>query len=228
VIVQVGGDNLLDTAPFLGAFTFHFRPESGEAREDIQLIQLSGGGIEVSFPYITESTRLIMIANKEVRLKISFSQIPGDFVATALANPTNALAQLLAQETVDTDPPTSLNLFQIMQEGAVRVFPAFGVIQTYPTGGFLRLEMTPVAAARDPQFTAGQALVALSDAIGFFDPAYAPTYDKPNGTPGTLNQGDKVKVVEVDSDGQLMVQSSRVGERTRVDAWLVQVDPSPQ
>src|SRR5690349_17416810 len=41
VIVQLGGDNLLDTAEFRGAFTFHFRPENGEAREDIQVIQLS-------------------------------------------------------------------------------------------------------------------------------------------------------------------------------------------
>ncbi len=216
VVVQTGGDDLLSSAEILGVFTLHFRSLLTGFSEDFQVVQFSGGGIELSFPFLQEDIRFVLVANKEVRVRISYTDSTDDFLAQNSANPRSRFLQALAREQVVLDAPETLDLFQMMEEGVSRIYPHSGLILVYPTGGYLRLEMSPVAAIRDPAFDAG---VIVEPIEGSF-PGYVTAE---TGTSNTLNDGDTVNVVRIDENGQLIVSSLKVGEGATVDAWFLEV-----
>jgi hypothetical protein len=232
VIIQFGADSLLETAEILGVFTLHFRPINGTANADLQLLQLSGGSIEISFPFITEDTRVVLMSNKDVSLRISLTANKDDFLAQNAANPTDGFSHLLAREPVNTDttqPRATLSLSQIMQEGAVRIYPAVGLISTYPTGGFIRLEMSPVAAQRVEfsQLAVGTVFVR---AIQGLQAQYF-ILNNPNTAYNTLtNEPDMSvppKTLEVaridDQTGELIVETP--GGDAFIESWFVEVVP---
>ncbi len=218
VVVQIGGDDLLSSAEILGVFTLHFRSLLTGFSEDFQVVQLSGGGIELSFPFLQEDTRFVLVANKEVRVRISYTDSTEDFLAQNSANPRPHFLQALEREQVILDSPETLNLFQMMEEGASRIYPHSGLILVYPTGGYLRLEMTPVAAMRDPAFDVG---VIVEPIEGSF-PVYVTAE---SGSSNTLNDGDTANVVQIDETGQLIISSLKVGEGATVDSWFLEVVP---
>ncbi len=212
MIVQVGGNALLDESEILGSTAFHFMGTTPESQKNIQVMQLTESAIDLSFPFLKEDTGFVLLANKNITVKRSFTENEADFLSQKIGNEHRGFISEMERE--------SLDLFKIMSEGFFRIYPASGLLEVYPTQGFLRLEMPASPARRNPPFEANQTVGALTikgvkaryylegraDALGSLETTSRP-----------------IPVVNVDDDGQLIVTASN--QTVIIEAWLVEVKP---
>jgi hypothetical protein len=187
---------------------------------------MSGGGIELSFPFIKANTRLIVIANKYVDLLVSDPQNTSNFVAKFNSNATEGFSQLLGLEVASTGEQTTLNLFQMMNEGAVRIYPAFGaILSNYPPNSFMRLEMSPLAARRD-DLSAGvliRAIKGLQAQYWILTNLNEP-YNTLDNPPGATVEPKPLEVVGIDPETHDL-QIKTAGGTARIESWFVEVVP---
>jgi hypothetical protein len=213
VIVQGGGDSQLDNAPVIGVIGLYFPVQAGIGLDNMQILQLTGTNIEITFPYLLENTDFALVANKNVTVMRSF---PGsDFIMHKLSIPRSDFIIELANMT------TPLNLFQnIMYPSEFRMYPAFGTTATYPANGVIRLDVSDSAVEREPEFTAGQVIGPIADLT--VDYYFASAERANDGPLGSLKPGINGTVVNVDDTGRLIIKSPN-NQEVIIPAWLVEV-----
>ena len=208
LIVNPNGQDGIDSQPIAGVFAFHFIPDPGsKTLDDIQVIQLSEGSIDVSFPYLHQDTHYVLIANKGVGIRRSFS--PSDaFTSLLIADSRPLFVQDLQRK--------SLDLFQIMDAGKVKIYPDSGLFSEYPAGGFLKLEMEPDAPNR--HFSAGDTIHPLEGTrANYF------LLDRPAEVYGALlSPTDTANIAKVDDQGQLRIVDPAGTNEVIIQGWLVE------
>lgn len=212
--------SVIPPTSILGAFSLHFRPSLGGFSQDIQLIQTSPGGIEVSFPGIlSETTRFVAIGNKDFGVQISFAEFLNRPLQPIPANPRVNFIELLERQRFPIDGEIPLDLFILMAEGGVRFYPFGGVVYEYPAQGFIRFDTSPIQSEREVSFIANNGeTITVIPIVGA-----TPGYDAiENESTQYMGVEDRAQVVEV-RDGVLIVTSSRMGLEATVDAWLVTI-----
>lgn len=212
IMVEVGGDTRLDNTDILGSTAFHFMGTAPESQKNIQVLQLEDSEIDLSFPFLKEDTPFVMLANKNVTVKRSFTENEDDFLSQTLGNEHRGFIAEMERE--------SLDLFKIMSDGFFRIYPAFGLLEEYPTLGFLRLEMSDSPARREPSFEAGQTVGALN--IQGIKARYY-LEGRVDALGGLETTSQPIPVVEVDANGQLVVTATN--QTVTIEAWLVEVRP---
>jgi hypothetical protein len=220
-LIQTTGDNRLDSQPFLGVFSFNFPdsvPEKNTPRS-FQVIQLDdrATGIEMSFPFIRQNTRLLLVGNKDVDVRRSFKDDDTRFSSPLPSDERNLLISQLNG--------LGLNLFSIMKDGQVRIYPSSGLIIDYQQGGFLRLDIAPSPAGRDPLFVKGMAIHPLEGAEANYYLLSQPklTYGKLSNTTGPNNVDTAIISREVDNSGRLFITDPKGKDDVFVESWLVEV-----
>ena len=213
LIVQIGGIDQLNNV-VLGAFSLHFRIGS-EAPTflNFQILQLSDTdtGIEVYVPFVPGNTPLTVIGNKDFAIRQSFADNDQAFSPSAPAANREFLSQQLAYD--------SLNMYVMMREAAVRIYPHRGIETSY-LGGYVRLEMAPIAEPRDPQFTEGATITPLGGAPAV--PYYVTSNQ--NEPLGVVQPGGTVQVSRIDvGTGTLYIERPDDDGDVIIEAWLMEV-----
>ena len=218
-LIQVGSDDQLGTAEFLGTFAIHFTiPETEMGLADIQVIQMDTAPIELLMPYLSADTRFALISNKEVWVKRSFTFEDPAYNSGESTNPRDYFVGELSRET----PPIAL--FELLNQHSLRFFPAHGVLGTFPTGGLLRFELSPVPAIREPEFSAdaGQTVRTL-DLSEIKVRTFLDDFGSDSDVVGNLDtQSSAVQVVGIDNRGHLLVRQG--DQEVVIEAWLVEVE----
>lgn len=216
VVIQNGGSNQL-TDPFIGGVAMQFNADTSEGIRSMQILQMQAGPIELTFPFVRERTGYALIANKEITVKKSYFA-EGKFRNTAVANDQEGMAEQLSIEL-------GWNLIDIMEQGAFRIYPAYGFADEYFPTGFIRLEIGDAPAQRIPAFAEGQEVRALK--VAGTEARYFLS-DRPEEPFGNLQSpvGSEapatLKVLRVDEQGQLWVDDGS-GQEVIIEAWLVEV-----
>lgn len=210
LFLQIGGSNLLQTVDVLGAFSLHLHPSSGQ-NFDFQFLQLTGGGFEMTFPFLTENTPFFVVANREFSVRRSFAVNTETFSERIIANERMIFEALLATR--------SINLYDLLATSASRIYPAYGVDSDVSVGGYMRLEMSPLAVERT--FSLGDVVRPLPGAVANY---YVRTnLEEPFGV--LQSPENTAVVVEVNAQGQLLVTDPRGADPVILESWLVEVSP---
>lgn len=210
---------VLDHKPFLGSAAIQFMSDRAQFKKSIQIIQLTKDAIDLTFPFVTDSRDpnlrvsvvFVLLANKDISVQTSYTSDEQGFSATVIANNKDFFYEQLQLEQ-------GVNLFDVMNAGKFRFYPAKGLIQTYPSGGFIRLGMSDTPAQRQPVFVENQ-WVQVIQLEGFKANYYLPDrLDEPWGN--LVTTSDPVIIKRIDERGQLIIS---VGERDVIlEAWLVE------
>lgn len=217
-LIQVGNDDQLDTAEFLGTVGLHFfAPETELGLADIQLIQMGAAPIELVFPYLNADTKFALVANKEVLTQRSFTFENPNFLSGRFTNPRDAFVQELLHE----NPPISL--FDMITQANFRFYPGHGLLEVLPTGGLIRLELSPAPALRTPQFDpSGEQSVHPLNLDGIRVRTFRDDLNTGNQAMGMLDSPlSSAKVVGLNERGHLLVEDE--GQQVVIEAWLVEV-----
>jgi hypothetical protein len=210
LIVRSGEQGDLESQPFLGTFALHFMENvvSSNSLTDFQIIQLSEGSIDLSFPFLSSDTRFILIANTEVGIRRSFAAAD-QFLSLLIADTRQLFMQDLQRK--------SLDLFQIMDQGKVQIYPNSGLISEYPTGGFLKLEMSPDTPNR--HFSTGDTIRPLAGtrANYFLPDRFGEVYG------ALLSPANTAQIAEIDNKGQLLITDPAGSDKVVIQAWLVEL-----
>lgn len=221
IIIQTGP--AVDTAvvdDFVGVLSVSIRP-SGSVEEagfirDFQIIQISGGYIDLSLPFLDRDTQVVLIANKDLSISESFDG--QDWLSLVVANARSSFMKQLAR----LNPP--LDLFKLMEEGFIRIYPHAGLFHNFPAGGYLRLMLSETPAAREPQFREGVSMRPLEGTRANY---YMP--HMMNEVAGALfAPQNTAKVHRVDPNtGQLFIIDPKPGGTVEmvIQSWLVEVVP---
>jgi hypothetical protein len=212
VLIQQRGNDKLANPQFLGSFAFQFQPVNNQFAARFQVIQLDGGNIDVNLPFYNEQVPYVLIANKNVSVRRSFADAPDDFSSRSFANDRSDFVRELALD--------NLNLFDIMRNDLVRLYPLQGIQAEYAPGGYIRIEMAPEPASRQPEFAIGTTIRSIDDDtidyIAFAEPTVG----------GSLRSNELPQVLRIESQGQFagqLIVRYADGAEIVVESWLVEV-----
>jgi hypothetical protein len=243
ILVQVGtpieealcdtGTTDLECKGFLATYSIHFRidpPLEASFQQDFQIIQLRSGNIDVSFPFLSQYlpentlTRIIVVGNKDATLTRQFLG-EENFVSPVVLDKLSDLVIDLSNRLLVTGAEKSLDLFELMKEGFVRIFPKNGRVYEYPVGGFLRFVLNASESSISPAFAVGCQVKPIEGTAARY---YIP--DRLNDPVGELTRSTDIKPAEtavVDSvtDQGLLQVVVKDGRTMIVESWLVEVIP---
>jgi hypothetical protein len=206
-LIKVNGETP-EPPQFLGVYAFQFIPSGGQIRARFQVVQLESSPMELSLPFYNEPTPYLVIANKVFAIRQSFAEDTNLFSVSYFAEDRPIFSQILGLN--------SLSLFDIMSADNVHIYPLVGTLQTYTPMGYIRLEMPSGLALREPQFEPGDIIRPIDGDTIEYRVVSDPTLS------GIIGVNDYPQVIEINEDGQLVVQVES-GVLLTVDAWLVEV-----
>jgi hypothetical protein len=217
VLVQVGANDLLleqeesESPRFLGVFAFQFSPtDVSQFQARFQFIQLVGGIVDINLPFYTEVVNYLLIANKNTSVRRSYAEAPDDFDSQSFANDRSNFIRGLREDGLD--------LWTIMTQDHIRIFPLQGIEQQFSPGGYIRLETPPGQSERTPAFTVGETVCSIDD-----DTIDYVSVGQPRGE-GTLQSHQPPEILRIEEEGefagQLVVRYGG-GAEIVIDAWLV-------
>lgn len=233
--VETAEVNYLDEADFLGVFSIQIRPEEpgrGNFPQDFQVIQFLAGEIDVRFPFLSKHltqesvTRVIVIGSKDVTLTRKFPDQPS-FATSCSADERSNFATVLSSQLINRrGGDEKLNLYTLMEEANLPIYPAFGHVYEYPIGGWIALSVSDSRNERETTFIGGDLIQAL-DGV---EVDYV-LKERPGDVAGRMkpdtNETDptRLTVEEVDDQGQLIARDN-TDLLVIVPAWLVEVVPN--
>jgi hypothetical protein len=230
VLIQaedIDNRELLDNLPFLGVFSFHIQPTVANLQYNFQILQLVGGGMEVKFPFFPQEgeTPYLLVANKDVSVRKSFA---GNDEVFSAATPSDDRSLLTQQLSI-----IGINLFTIIDEANARIYPSDGLYNTYPNGGYLRLEMTQSPSVRIPTFSNGDMIRPLEGANSDYylvsslgETAWITTQDQAFGQLSSTSLNNIAQVTGINEQtGQLSITDPGGQGECLIEAWLVEIVP---
>jgi len=211
IAIQIGTGNNFVNPVMRGVFAFYFE----EQGKGFQIVQFNRNeNIEMKFPFLTGTThnRYIVVSNAYAKLGQS---------ATRGGNTIISERDLLDRFSLETELENKqfgLDLYEIMDQSSVHIYPYCGEFRNYEPGEYVRLSALSAAPLKD-RFSVDTPVHSVRNG-GEFPFAIMANPNENYGT-ATISTG---KFKEFDADGRMVVNTDSGGVVVRENIWYMESD----
>ena len=223
LLIQAGANDpqLLFSEPIRGVIALDFLNMEQDA-PPFQLIQMAGGPIDVYLPYIPDNQNVPMMlsANKNITMRRSQEFDSAAVAAAGQKTPGNRATLIL-----DLQREFQLDLYERMEAQRAHIFPVAGLLDNYPGGGLIRIEISSIRARRGFEENQPQQ-IRVRPRDGMTVPYYHPGNLSPEAIYGTLKTPESTAtVIRAGDDGYLVVRDPEGTGEVLIKARLVEIVP---